>query len=834
MRIRSIHILPAITALLFLTSCDPTKRLAEGQYLLDKNRVTMTQAIQASELGSNISAGGNLIPIIKQRPNKRVLGMRLYLWLYNIPDPAKLEERKKREEERLVKRNEERAAKGKQPKTYRRSVSEWLREVVGEPPVILDTLMIHRSTEQIRLYMQKEGWFQAEVEDTIHVKKKSFRRNPSAVVEYVVTPGPEYRYRNITFQVDDPTLHFHVQNDWKDSNLKPGQRFDADELDKERSRIADRLRELGYLFFHRDLVVYTADTAVGGRQVDVVLQLERPYGKDRKLSGTPEATVYTINEVTINTARPFVQGRRIVPDTVLHSGYRLLNEGRQRFRPNALLSAVFLRPDDRYQQSNSDLTYRRLTALRVFDRVEIRYDTIGTGKPGLANARIDLLPAKTQGISSEGFGTNRGGFLGTSINLGYRHRNMFRSMGLLQATLTLGLEAQQSFTGSGATTEEQTTGALGNNTLFNTITIGPEISLQFPHFIFPGAKREWFGRSAAPRTSVTALYNFQQRPDFTRTLAKISFGYEWNESASRTIGLYPVEVNVINIPQRSDDFIRYLQEANDPVLTNSYTDHLIVGMRSVLTMLTPDNLRRRNIYYSRTTAELAYGVPHGFGTEEVVDTAGIRFFTYDRIRYAQYLKFDQEFRLHHIIHEKSSLAFRLGGGIGIPYGNLDVLPFESSFFVGGANGLRAWRARSVGPGSYSAPLLAFDRIGEIRLEGNAEYRFDLIGFLEGALFVDAGNIWNIDEDPRKPGSGFNSSFLSELAIGTGFGARLNFDFFLVRFDLGLQTKDPSLPIGERWLFQPKTKYLQELEAQGVTVLEYKPQLNFNLGIGYPF
>lgn len=826
MRIRRIHIISAICALILLAGCDPTKRLAEGQYLLDQNKVVVKQtSVPKSELE----------PIIKQRPNKRVLLMRFYLWLYNIPDPAKLEERRVREEQQLAQRNEERVARGKQPKGYKRSVGEWLRETVGEPPVIFDTLQMYRSTEQIRLYMQKEGWFHAQVEDSIHVRHRNFRDHPSVTVEYTVRPGPEYRYRNITYTVDDPTIHHHVQQDWKNSHLRPGQRFDADELDKERSRITDRLREMGYLFFTRDLVAYTADTTVGDHQVDIVMQLERPFGKDKHLQGTPEGTIYTINDVTINTARLFAGGRRIVPDTVKHKGYELLHEGRPRFRPNALLSAVFFRPDDRYQQSNSDLTYRRLTALRVFDRVDITYDTTGTGRPGLANARIDLLPAKTQGVSTEGFGTNRGGFLGTSINVGYRHRNMFRSMGLLQATLTLGLEAQQSLTGSGSGTEEQTTGALGNNTLFNTINIGPEISLQFPHFIFPGAKREWFGRSAAPRTSVTALYNFQQRPDFTRTLAKLSFGYEWNESAGRIIGLYPIEVNVINIPQRSDDFIRYLQEANDPVLTNSYTDHLIVATRAMLTMTTPENVRRRNIYFFRPTIELAYGVPHFLGTEQAVDTAGNRFYTYDRIRYAQYAKLDVESRLRHIIHDKSSLAFRLGGGIGVPYGNLDVLPFESSFFVGGANGLRAWRARSVGPGSYSAPLLAFDRIGEIRIEANAEYRFDLIGFLEGALFVDAGNIWNIDEDPRKPGSEFRlDRFASELAIGTGFGARLNFDFFLIRFDLGLQTKDPSLPIGERWLFQPKTKYLEQLETEGVTVLEYKPQLNFNLGIGYPF
>jgi outer membrane protein assembly factor BamA len=179
------------------------------------------------------------------------------------------------------------------------------------------------------------------------------------------------------------------------------------------------------------------------------------------------------------------------------------------------------------------------------------------------------------------------------------------------------------------------------------------------------------------------------------------------------------------------------------------------------------------------------------------------------------------------------VAFRAAGGFGVPYGNLGVLPFESSFFVGGANGLRAWRARSIGPGSYSAPLIAFDRIGEIRMEGNVEYRFKLISYLEGAFFADIGNIWNWNEDPAKPGSGFSKDFISELAVGTGFGARLNFDFLIVRFDLGLQTKDPSLPKGERWLFQPKDEFEARAAENGL-LTTYKPQFNFNLGIGYPF
>jgi hypothetical protein len=826
LRSRTFHTLCLLAALLATTGCDPTRRLQEGQYLLDHNQLEVQR-------GGPPSA--ELEPIIKQRPNKRVLWMRIYLWMHNLPDPEAVARRRERKEARIDARNEQRVGQGKEAKPYRRTRGEWFRDVVGEQPVVLDTLLMQRSSEQLRLYMQKEGWFRARVRDTVLVRSRFLQRRPSAVVRYEVTPGPVYRYRQLNFLVDDPLIELYVRNDLTNTLIRPGERFDSDQLDLERQRISDRLRELGYLYFSRDLIRYDADTAVGGHLVDIMLRLERPYAKERGLRGTPEGTVYSINEITISTARTFRNGRRVTPDTLQQENYTFLHEGRPPYKNQALLGAIFLRPEERFQQSQADRTYRRLTGLRVFDRVEITYDTTGTGRPGLANARIDLLPGKTQSVTTEGFGTNRGGFLGTSVSFGYRHRNLFRSMGLLQTQMVLGFEAQQSLTGQGATTEEQTTNVLGRDALFNTIDIGPEVSLRFPHFLIPFVGRERFARSASPRTAITTLYNFQQRPDFTRTLAKMSFGYEWNESRSRMFGIYPMEINVIKIPRKSNDFQRYLELANDPVLTDSYTDHLIAGMRGVMTSNSRE--RRRTVFFTRTMVEWAgnpLGVPMSVLGREAVDTAGNRFNTVAGVRYAEYLKVDQELRTRHIIHDKSSMAFRLGGGIGVPYGNLGVLPFESSFFVGGANGLRAWRARSLGPGSFSSPLLAFDRIGEIRLEANAEYRFRLIGFLEGALFTDVGNIWNIREDPRKPGSGFSAEFLSELAVGTGIGARLNFDFFLIRFDLGLQTKDPALPRGERWLFEPKDRYTQQWLEQYGTVLQYRPQVNFNLGIGYPF
>ena len=823
MRSTTGHIVPLL-ALLALCACNPTKRVAEGDYLLKRNRITVT------------GSGGDpteLAAIVKQKPNKRILGVPFYLGLYNLRDPEAVMLKRLRHDSLCAQRNVERAQKGERARHCDRSS----KPRSGEPPVLLDTNLTTRSTEQIRLYMQKEGWFQAVVHDSVHHNhwkwsgKKRGRpyAQPKVEVEYSVKPGPAYRYRNISFTVDDPSIEQYIRNTWDQCLLKTGDRFDSDVLDAERLRITGRLKELGYLFFSRDLVVYDADTAVGDHQVDILLRAERPYANaDRGLRGTREGTIYTIRDVTIVTQQ---RATGAIQDTTEFQGYSILHPGALAYEPRALLSSVFLRPDERYQQSNSDNTYRRLTGLRVFDRVEVTYDTSGTGRAGIVNARIALLPSKEQSMSLEGYGTNRGGFMGTTISLGYRHRNLLRTLGYIQAQFNLGLEAQQSFTGTSTATNQV---LLGQNSFFNTISIGPEVTIGFPR---PFTR--FFKQSSGSKLLFNTLYNFQQRPDFIRTLARASLGMEWNETRTKSVGFFPIDLNVIKIPSTSAAFNDFLVGSNDPVYKNSYTDHLIIGGRFNFTLNTQGIVRTRNVKYYRGTIETSGNLLRAMGKLSSkpieTDTTGSQFYSLAGIRYAQFVKVDNDFRFNQTIHDRSSLAFRVAAGVGIPLANLNVLPFETSFFGGGANGMRAWRARSLGPGSYSAPLFAYDRIGEIRIEGNAEYRFKLIGFLEGALFADIGNIWIRNKDVNRPGAEFEvKDFISELGVGTGVGARLNFEFFIVRFDLGLQTKDPALPRGERWLFEPKDRYeAQLLELTGAPV-DYKAAFNFNLGIGYPF
>jgi outer membrane protein assembly factor BamA len=820
---------PLVLAL--LTSCDPAKRVAQGDHLLVRSRIELLSSPQ-DPLGRERPEREDLQEILKQQPNKKILFSRFYLGAYNLPDPQRMERREPIRQAAQALRNQRRTSNGKEPKPYVRSAWEWLQEEVGEPPVLLDSALTVRSADQLRLYMLKEGWFNAEVlvDSTLDLRRRR------ASVEYRISPGLPYRFGRIAFEGATPAIDALLATAAEQSLLSSGARFDSDLLDEERRRISAHLKDHGYLYYTHDLILFDADSTVGGRRVDVVMRTTLPTARPGETMPR-EGRVYQVAHVVVDT-RGAASGKNIfITDTVRDQEHILLHTGpRPTYRTHALLASIFLRPGGTFRQSDADLTYKRLTGLRVFDRVEMTYDTTGTGAPDKVNAMVRLWPGKRQSVGAEGFGTNRGGFLGTSVNFNYRHRNLFRNMGALQLQMTVGLEAQQSFSGQAGTPTTEAGTTIGTDVLFNTVELGPELNVRLPRVLLVPA---WFKRSTNARTAINVLYNYQRRPDYTRTVAKAGVGLEWNESPQKVWGLYPVDVNVIKIPSLTDGFRQFLKDANDPILTDSYTDHIIAGSRVSYTLNTQTATRQRQVFYYRANLETSGNVLHALhgldaDRTKFLDPGGDEYFTVAGVRYAQYLKLTSDFRYYLNVHEKSTAAFRVALGAGQPLANLDVLPFETSFFSGGANGLRAWRARTLGPGGYNAPLVAFDRIGEAMLEANAEYRFKLISYLEGALFCDVGNIWLLQDDPNKPNSQLSSKILGQLAVGTGVGARLNFDYFIVRFDLALQTKDPALPPGERWIFQPKDQYELLRSTQLATRFEYEPVLNLNLGIGYPF
>lgn len=813
---------------LLLGACSAVKRVPDGEHLLVKNKL---------HLGKTSVSKGELRQVIKQQPNKKILWLRFHLSMYNWPDPEKLAVRREKQATKRAERNEKRKRKGKDVKTYKRVKGEWLQDVVGEAPVILDPDLTEKSRGQLEVFLAKKGYFRSEVSDSTIYPSRKLNGKPKkkkAIVVYNVRPGPAFKINKLEWHIHDDRLERYRNEDAENSLVKTGDVFDTDILEKERQRLTRHFQNLGLFYFTKDHITVEADSTVGGSSVNLTFHIhnERVVAEDGHEIERPHQ-VYYLDQLSIDTDfRPTLEDQS-AKDSIEYNDVRFLYLNKLRYKPKLLLRSVIIKEGDRYKLSKVENTYKRLSSLRVFRSVNMEFDTLNTTRKNGLNCSMKLTPSKERSFGIETNGTNRGGFLGINGSLTFRHNNIFRGTELLTIKFTGGIEAQQSVTQSSSDGETN----VDDEILFNTIEFGPEISLQIPKFLLP-INVDKFAKSTEPRTIITALYNYQRRPDYTRTLSKVSFGYAWKETKFKSWQVQPVEVSVIKIPHRSQSFIDYLEEVNDPFLTSSYTDHFILGPRIVYTFNNQQLAKPRNVFYYRGSLESAGNILHGIHSltnrELFTDTLGNEYYESFNIRYAQYLKMDNDARYYRRLHDKSTIVYRLAAGVGIPFKNLDVLPFEKSFYVGGANGLRAWRARSIGPGSYFDPSDSFDKIGEVRIESNIEYRFDLIDVLEGAFFVDAGNIWLLNEDDNKPGSGFSGDFISEIAIGAGVGARLNFDIFLIRFDLAMQLKDPSLPKGERWVFEPKDEYEQDvLDITGVPG-NYRPQLNFNLGIGYPF
>lgn len=778
------HLLLLVT--LLVIACSPTRRLGDGEYLVHKNVVKSdARGISSSEIEN----------LIIQQPNKRILGVRFHMFVHNL------------------------ANNGKDKKINRK-----LMDVVGEPPVVLDTTKVEESKERINRLLAQRGYFDNVIEDTIIYKRKK------AYVHYKIRANQPYRINNFFITTKDPNISRRLDGDLGEKSLiKEGGILNIEQLDKERDRITQELRKVGYYDFNKDFIRFEVDSTLGQNRTDIVMDIRTPSTtegdsiKQHKRYRVNNIIVYSDYKINADTAS-YIK--------VEYNDMQFAYFEEVTVKPKILTQSIFIREKAFYNVNRVEDTYKRLTALKIFSSVNIQFVKVGDDQ---LNCIILLTPAKIQTFSVESRGTNRGGFLGTALNFTYRNRNAFRGAEMFEVSMNGGLESQPTLTEDRFDDES----GLINDFYFNTIEFGPEVSMYFPKFFFP-MDHEKISKTANPRTVFTASYNFQQRPDFIRNLSRISMRYQWNESVTKQHIINPIEISVISV-EKSRLFRERLEEFNDLFLLTSFQDHMIVSSRYTFLFNNQSLTKVKDVFYYRGNIEFAGNILRGIHNMIDAPQDDIGSYRIFDIRFAQFVKLDNEFRYRKIINNKSSFVSRLAAGAAAPLNNLGVLPFEKGFFVGGANGLRAWRPRTIGPGSYfdSDPRLRFDKIGDIKLEGNVEYRFKLLKMLEGAFFVDAGNVWLVNEDEIREGGKFQAeTFLSEIAIGGGVGARFDFNFFLIRLDFAMQLKDPSLNPGERWVHQPKDNYnafiAEYNAAKGTDFNNYRPRINLNLGIGYPF
>ena len=823
-----------------LASCSIQRRIPEGKVYFKNHQIVLHDSPTELPVSND-----ELLALSKLKPNRRILWVRLNMRIntWFVPQKA-LDKSSSKAKAHCMKRNERRKTLNKPAKECR-SLWMWLAYTVGESPALLDSSKVEKTADQMTILLQKNGYFQNKVEPEYQYENVGllpWKKRQKCVVKYHITPNDAYHLRNINYVIDDKSMAKKQDDLLKSSLIDTSMVFSVNLLEQERTRIADYFNNSGYYEFTKDYIVYDADSTVGNKQVDVTLRLKMPSVPSSKNPDEMEMVPhkkYFLNKIYVNTDYKPTSGSNDVPqDTLLYNGLYILSKGKPALRPSLLHYTTTLSPGEVYRKDKVERTYKRFVTLGTSRSVNVQLvprSQVDSSGYYLLDAYVLLTPAKKQTLSLDPRLTNRSGNMGIYSNLVYRHKNLNRGAESLEFRIVTGFEASQVL---GQSANTNTTSGIQGNFNLNTFEIGPEVTLSVPR-LFPFGYRN-SKRSKDPHTNFKGILNYQKRPDYERTLSQ--FGYGWslvgNPDKITRYTIDWVEFSIIKI-KKSEGFQDLLDRLSDEFLANSYRDHLILASRVGFYLNTQKSNFQRQTFYYKTSLEgagnalrLAYNL-----SNQPKDELGS--YEINGIRFAQYVKTEHDFRYYFNANERNVFVLRTFGGLGIPLKNFNVLPFEKSFFVGGANGIRAWQARTLGPGSYrdSTQVRTFNNIGSVKLEANFEYRFKLTQMFQAALFVDAGNVWLLKQDGALPGADFDSKrFLSEIAIGAGAGMRLDFDYFLVRLDLGLPLKDPLKVPGERWAWQPKTEYNEFLNSRSSTdeVQTYRLKGILNLGIGFPF
>jgi outer membrane protein assembly factor BamA len=689
-------------------------------------------------------------------------------------------------------------------------INKKLREM-GEEPVILDQGQTHVSKELIKSYLATKGYLNAEVEDTTLLFS-----NRKANVIYRVYPNTPYTIRSLKYSLEDTSIQRFIYNDSVDigSNLKIWKKglFDTDVLNKERANIEYYMRNNGFYRFSRDFISYDVDTSMN--QVDLVMNISKETLK------TPNGQIvsiphnqYKINQVIIRTENSRLKKTNTLEnfkrDTILKYGVKFIYHNNFWVRPNIIQQSNFILPGSLYRISDVEQTKSHLSSLNVFSIVNTnQFNELSksdSAKFHYLDCTIRLTPSSIQSYDWGVVGTNSSGNFGGAVTFSYQHRSLFGNAENLNLKLRWALEALTQKSSS---------------KLNRDLQYGAEITLNIPKFLIPFNSMS-FKKKYNPKTYLTLAYNFQDRPDFTRTGMNTSFGYNWKGSVYKAHTITPLEINYVYI-NKSPQFDSVI---NKTYLENIYTSHLITATSYTYTYNNQDFKKRSDYRYFRGNFESAGNLLNLYSRaiNAHKEPSG-DYYKLFKLRYSQYIKGEADFHYFHVHNEYIGTAYRLFGGIGIPYGNANVLPFEKQFFSGGANSIRGWQVRSLGPGGYLDTISKYpNSTGDIKLEGNVEYRFKLFWVFEGALFADAGNIWllpsNSSEKPTNAVFRFDQ-FYKQIALGSGLGLRLNFNYFLIRVDLGIKVRNPALDEGKRWIFN----------YNKVT----HDDLALSFSIGYPF
>lgn len=712
----------------------------------------------------------NLTP----KPNSSFLGLRPKLFFYNI---------------------------AKEPKKEK-GFNYWLKYKIGEKPVLLSDVDREFNKDIIVNYSENKGYFNATATyDTVSKNKK-------AQVIYTLRPGNQYLINKVKFQNDSIPVTEEIVKVSDKTLLKEGNPFDLDVIKSERERIDNQLKQKGFYYFHPDNLIIQADSTVTkNHKVELNVKLKE---------NTPDLAKqqFTIDKVIVfpnYNIRDVKDGKYNIPmdsDSLrkyAHDDIYVIDP-EQKFKPKIFDRALYFKKGDLYNRADHNLTLNRLINLGVFKFVKNEF-VISDSLNHKFDAYYLLTPRQIQSLRLEALGrTNSANYAGSELNLNWTHRNLFRGAEQFKASVYGAFDVQIG----------------GPKDAKNLFRAGANAQLSIPRIVAPFR----FNSSSAfvPRTNISIGYEFQNRTEYyTLNTFSGSFGYLWKENVRKEHDLKIIDITYVtpaNVTPLYDSI-----SAKSQALQRVVQKQLIFGPTYSYTY-TNTMLPKKNTIYYKGTLDLAGNLTGLFSGANVKDGKQKSIFG---VPFSQYAKMEHDFRFYHKLGDKSSFASRFIGGIAYPYGNSDNIPFSKQFFSGGSNSIRAFRARTLGPGSFDPRTIKqgyyFDQSGDIKLELNAEYRANIYKFLNVAFFADAGNIWLVNDDIQRPGAKFSSDFLSEIAVGAGFGLRLDFSILILRLDLAMPFRVPYYEKGDRWTFD-KINFGNSSWRRDNLIL--------NIAIGYPF
>jgi outer membrane protein insertion porin family len=749
----------------FMSACSNTRHLPAGEKLYTGARVIVngTSTVREKKVLQEDLGG-----LTRPKPNSTLLGVRFKLSIYNLF-------RKKKEN----------------------SFFGRIRDRNGEPPVLLSQVDLQQNIRVLQSHLENKGYFMAKVTgDTITRRKKAHAR-------YTAEAGAQYKIAAVHFPEDGDTLFSIIRKSSNESLLVPGKPFDLDVIKAERIRIDAYLKERGFYFFSPEFILLKTDTTLGNHLVNmyVTIKPDIPFESREiyKIKNVQIYAGYSLNMERIDSSMSQAQ---------YYKGYYIIDR-RKRFKPSLFSETMKFKPGDVYNRTNHNFTLNRLVNLDLFKFVKNRFEKNTETDSSYLDVFYYLTPLPRKSLRAEITTITRSNNLnGSLISLSWKDRNLFKGGEHISIS---------AYTGS----DVQFSGALRG---YNAIRFGGEINFAMPRVLVPFGD---FGIKSGymPRTNMQLGYDMLDRVKlYTLNSFRAGFGYLWKESIVKQHELYPISINYVQPGRVTEEYKTLIHQ--DTLLARAIQKQFILGStyqynyNQLATGLQPNNA-----YYFNGLLDLSGNIA---GLVSGADVKGGKEVTIRNIPFSQYIKFELDGRQYRKFGLYSTWANRIILGVGVPYGNSVQLPFIKQFFIGGNNSLRGFRSRTVGPGTYRYPdTINFlpDETGDLKLELNTEFRFRINGPLYGAFFLDAGNIWLMNDSTytHKPGGEFTSKFLNQLAVDAGVGFRLDITLFVIRLDI-------AFPLRKPWEQNPwvmdKIKFFHKPWR--------RENIIYNLGIGYPF